>query len=95
MVCRLPLVKGTCAHSFDPRLQIFLTQKSIFDPNFFQDPKIFLDPNFFRLKAEELEAWENIFGQIYCISMVSNLTRRIGVVNSIFVFSQVGKNEYI
>ena len=39
LVCRLPIVQGTSAHSFDPPFQIFWP-KNVLDPKF-------LEPNFF------------------------------------------------
>ena len=57
LVCRLPIVQGATAHSFDPPLQIFLTQKCFgteffldkifFRPKTFSGPNIFQDPKFF------------------------------------------------
>ena len=52
LVCGLPIVQGTSAHSFDPPSKFF-GHKTLFgpenflDPNFVLDPKIFLDPKFF------------------------------------------------
>ena len=65
LVCRLPIVQGTSAHSFDPPLQFFLTQKcfgskifgtksfliDFFGTQNYFSTQIFLNPKFSWIKS--------------------------------------------